>query len=128
MTTPRGQQTPEPKRAQWAHWAVTRIAACGLAETEGFEPSGQALASSWQGRDGPNLINPRADPLARELSARTRGAYAQRGVRQNRQKALTKDALQRLLATCYDSPKGIRDRALLLFAWSTGGRRRSEVT
>lgn len=77
---------------------------------------------------GGRLVNPCADPLVRELLARTRRAYAQRGVRQNKQKALTKDPLQRLLATCDDSPKGIRDRALLLFAWSTGGRRRSEVT
>ncbi|PZQ76756.1 MAG: hypothetical protein DI563_06220 [Variovorax paradoxus] len=74
------------------------------------------------------LVNPCADPLVRELLARTRRAYAQRGVRQNKQRALTKDPLQQLLATCDKSPKGIRDRALLLFAWTTGGRRRSEVT
>ena len=32
-----------------------------------------------------------------------------------------------ILATCDDSLRGKRDRALLLFAWSSGGRRRSEV-
>lgn len=32
-----------------------------------------------------------------------------------------------MLATCDDSLKGKRDRALLLFAWASGGRRRSEV-
>ena len=74
-----------------------------------------------------HLPNPCADPLVRELLARTRRAYAQRGVRPQKQRALTKDPLQQLLATCDDSMKGIRDRALLLFAWSTGGRRRSEV-
>lgn len=86
----------------------------------------QGMSSA--GESGGRLVNPCADPLVRELLARTRRAYAQRGVRQNKQKALTKDPLQQLLATCDDSPKGIRDRALLLFAWSTGGRRRSEVT
>ena len=33
-----------------------------------------------------------------------------------------------MLATCDDSLEGIRDRALLLFAWASGGRRRSEVS
>ena len=31
-------------------------------------------------------------------------------------------------ATCDDSLRGVRDRALFLFAWSSGGRRRAEVT
>lgn len=42
--------------------------------------------------------------------------------------ALTREPLEALLATCDDSLTGKRDRALLLFAWGTGGRRRSEVT
>ncbi|MFC5606092.1 site-specific integrase [Variovorax soli] len=71
--------------------------------------------------------NPCADALVRELLARTRRAYAQRGERARRQNALTKEPLQRLLATCDESVQGTRDRALLLFAFSTGGRRRSEV-
>lgn len=32
-----------------------------------------------------------------------------------------------LLASCDDSLRGLRDQALLLFAWASGGRRRSEV-
>jgi len=35
--------------------------------------------------------------------------------------------LERLLETCDDSMIGLRDRALMLFAWASGGRRRSEV-
>lgn len=73
------------------------------------------------------LLNPCADPLVRELLARTRRAYAQRGVRPQKQRALTRDPMHQILATCDASMKGIRDRALLLFAWTTGGRRRSEV-
>lgn len=72
-------------------------------------------------------FNPCADPLVRELLARTRRAYAQRGAAPKRQRALTKDPLQLVLATCDESLCGKRDRALLLFAWATGGRRRSEV-
>lgn len=71
--------------------------------------------------------NPCADPLVRELLGRTRRAYAKRGARPRKQRALTKDPLKALLATCDDSLRGKRDRALLLFAWATGGRRRSEV-
>jgi integrase len=71
--------------------------------------------------------NPCGDALVRELLGRTRRAYAQRGVRPRKQRALTKDPLQALLATCDETLRGQRDRALLLFAWATGGRRRSEV-
>ena len=85
---------------------------------------GTAAASG--SRDA-GLANPCADPLVRELLARTRRAYAQRGARPKRQRALTKDPLQLLLATCDASLKGKRDRALLLFGWATGGRRRSEI-
>ncbi|WP_082079488.1 tyrosine-type recombinase/integrase [Cupriavidus basilensis] len=71
--------------------------------------------------------NPCADPAVRELLSRTRRAYARRGERPARKAALTREPLARLLATCDDSLIGLRDRALLLFAWSSGGRRRSEV-
>ncbi len=75
-----------------------------------------------------SVRNPCQDPKVRELLAKTRRAYSKRGVVQEKKAALTKDPLQALLATCDDSLRGVRDRALLLFAWSSGGRRRSEVT
>ena len=71
--------------------------------------------------------NPCADPAVRELLAKTRRAYAKRGALPRKQRALTKERLQALLDTCDESLRGLRDRALLLFAWSSGGRRRSEV-
>jgi integrase len=74
------------------------------------------------------LKNPCHDPRVRELLSRTRKAYAKRGVLPKKKDALTKDLLQALLATCDDSLRGKRDRALLLFAWASGGRRRSEVS
>jgi len=73
------------------------------------------------------LKNPCQDPHVRELLSRTRKAYARRGALPRKKAALTRDPLEALLATCDDSLRGQRDRALLLFAWSSGGRRRSEV-
>jgi len=73
------------------------------------------------------LMNPCHDLKVRELLSRTRKAYAKRGAMPNKKDALTKDPLQLMLASCDDSLRGLRDRALLLFAWSSGGRRRSEV-
>jgi len=71
--------------------------------------------------------NPCQDPKVRDLLSHTRKAYAKRGELPKKKAALTKDPLQLVLATCDDSVKGKRDRALLLFAWASGGRRRSEV-
>lgn len=73
------------------------------------------------------LANPCHDGAVRELMSRTRKAYARRGEQPAKKDALTRDLLEQLLQTCDDSLRGRRDRALLLFAWSSGGRRRSEV-
>ena len=74
------------------------------------------------------LKNPCHDAQVRELLSRTRKAYARRGALPQKKEALTKDPLQAILSTCDDTLRGKRDRALLLFAWSSGGRRRSEVS
>ena len=72
--------------------------------------------------------NPCQTPAVRELLAKTRRAHAKRGALPQRKAALTREPLEALLGTCDDSLQGMRDRALLLFAWASGGRRRSEVT
>jgi integrase len=72
--------------------------------------------------------NPCQAMAVRELMAKTRRAHAKRGALPQRKAALTRELLEALLATCDDSLRGVRDRALLLFAWASGGRRRSEVT
>lgn len=82
------------------------------------------LSKAHQARE---LKNPCQDPQVRELLSRTRKAYARRGVLPRKKAALTRDPLEALLATCDNSLRGRRDRALLLFAWASGGRRRSEV-
>lgn len=82
------------------------------------------LSKAHQLRD---MKNPCHDPKVKELMAMTRRGHAKRGALPHKKDALTKDPLLRVLATCDDSLRGKRDRALLLFAWATGGRRRSEV-
>jgi len=73
------------------------------------------------------LPNPVRDVRVQELLRRVRRAHAQRGELSQPKQALTKDPLDAMLATCTDGLIGTRDRALLLFAWASGGRRRSEV-
>lgn len=72
--------------------------------------------------------NPTRDPAVQELMKRVRRAYARREVSPVRKTALPREPLEKMLATCTDGLVGVRDRALLLFAWASGGRRRSEVT
>lgn len=43
-------------------------------------------------------------------------------------KAITKDILDDMIDTCADKLLDFRDKALLLFAWGSGGRRRAEVS
>ncbi len=73
------------------------------------------------------LKNPLEDPAVREFLRRVRSGYAKRQVSQHHMTALTRSPLEQLLATCKGDLRGVRDRALLTFAWASGGRRRSEV-
>jgi integrase len=74
------------------------------------------------------IANPCEQPRVRDLLSKTRRGYAKRGALPRKKPALTKEPLEALLATCDGSLAGLRDRALLLFAFASGGRRRSEVT
>lgn len=58
---------------------------------------------------------------------KSKKAFARRGVKAAKKDALTREPLEQLLATCGDDPIGVRDRAMLMFAFASGGRRRSEV-
>jgi len=73
------------------------------------------------------LENPVRLPQIRSLLAAARRARARQGLGPGKKRAATLDILERMLATCEDDMRGIRDRALLLFAFASGGRRRSEV-
>lgn len=72
--------------------------------------------------------SPCNDPLVSQLMSKARKAAARRGVKPKKKKAVVKDILERMLETCSDDKAiDIRDRALLFFGWSSGGRRRSEI-
>lgn len=73
------------------------------------------------------LPNPCESVAVRHLLARARRAAVKRGERPHKKTAITKSELEAMLATCDGSLEGLRDRALLYFAFASGGRRRSEV-
>lgn len=73
------------------------------------------------------LANPCEDPQVRHLLSRAKRAASKRGETITKKTAATREPLEAMVATCDDSLEGVRDRALLLFAWASGGRRRSEV-
>lgn len=126
---------------------LERITESGLASELPLALDRILVAQGFKGKTGPLALNTvthrlavlsklhtqrraenpcRSEPV-RELLAQTRRAYAKRGAVTRRKAALTREPLEALLATCDDSLRGLRDRALLLLAWASGGRRRSEV-
>lgn len=70
---------------------------------------------------------PTESAAVKTLLRQARKAQVRHGVTVRKKTALTAEPLRALLATCSDDLRGVRDRALLLLAWSSGGRRRSEV-
>ena len=75
----------------------------------------------------PDPDNPTKHPQVREVLRKARRRAAQRGERPAKKRAATKDVLERLLGAVGDDLAGVRDEALLLFGWASGGRRRSEI-
>lgn len=72
-------------------------------------------------------LNPCESTAVRQLLARGRRAAVKRGERPRKKTAITKIELDALVATCDDSLEGLRDCAVLLFGFASGGRRRSEI-
>lgn len=74
------------------------------------------------------LPNPCETPEIRKLLAKGRRAAHRRGERPAKKTAVTATELEAMAATCTGGTlKDIRDRAILYFAFASGGRRRSEV-
>lgn len=69
--------------------------------------------------------NPCQNPEIRLLLRKLTKKY---GTSKPSGKAITRDVLDDMLDTCGKRLIDIRDRALLLFAWGSGGRRREEVS
>lgn len=74
-----------------------------------------------------NLQSPFDRPLVKDALAKARRATA-RPEKRKSPNPITRAHLLQLIATCDDTNRGCRDRALLLFAFASGGRRRSEVS
>lgn len=81
---------------------------------------------SWVHREK-KLESPTGDPSVRRLLSDCRKLAREMGEAPAAKTAATQLALDAMLATCDESLEGLRDRALLLFGWSSGGRRRSEI-
>ena len=74
------------------------------------------------------LPSPCQDPVVTRYLKRLAQEHALRGdLRGPIRPAVTQNALEAMLATCDDSLLGLRDRALLSFAWSAGGRKPGEI-
>lgn len=74
-----------------------------------------------------NLPSPFAAPLVQQARQKVRKALARPRTPKS-PRPVTREVLTALLASCDDSLRGIRDRAMLTLAFASGGRRRSEVT
>lgn len=73
------------------------------------------------------MVNPVSSPTIRQLMRRVR-RHEVRTRPEERKAAITKDILDKLLATCVgETIRDSHDRALMMVAFSAGGRRRSEV-
>jgi integrase len=84
-----------------------------------------AVLSTWHRVN--QWPSPTESTAVRTLLREARKAQSRQGVQVRKKTAAVLEPLQALLATCTDGVRGVRDRALLLLAWSGGGRRRSEV-
>jgi integrase len=70
--------------------------------------------------------SPTTHPRVREIIRNTSKLYGRNRPVESKP-PITLEPLGRILATCDNSLIGKRDAAMILFAWSSGGRRRSEV-
>jgi integrase len=84
-----------------------------------------AVLATWHRARG--WEPPTDAPAVKMLLRQARNAQVRQGVTVRKKTAVVLEPLQALLVTCTDGVRGVRDRALLLLAWSGGGRRRSEV-
>ncbi len=85
------------------------------------------IASLSAAHEAQKMENPCRTKEVSTLLSKARRASVRQGHVPAKKKALTRDLLELLISTCDDSLIGIRDKALLLFSFASGGRRRSEV-
>lgn len=73
-----------------------------------------------------NLASPFEAPLIRQARARARRAAGRRAQPKSA-RPITREVLESMLAATGPGMAGLRDRALLVFGFASGGRRRSEI-
>ena len=73
-----------------------------------------------------NLDSPFEAPLLRQARGKARRAAARPRAPKS-PRPITRDVLEQLLAACGPGLRGVRDRAILMLGWASGGRRRSEI-
>lgn len=73
-----------------------------------------------------NLASPFDAPLIRETRIKARRAMA-RPPAPKSQNPITREVLDQLLAAAGPGLRGLRDRAVVMLGWASGGRRRSEI-
>lgn len=74
-----------------------------------------------------NLASPFEAPLLRGARAKGRRAAARPRIAKS-PRPVTRDVLETLLTSCDGTLRGLRDRAILMLGFASGGRRRSEIT
>jgi integrase len=74
-----------------------------------------------------NLASPFDAPLLKQARIKGRKAAARPRLAKSPH-PVTREVLERLLSSCDDSLRGLRDRAILMLGFGSGGRRRSEIT
>ena len=82
------------------------------------------LASVSVGHKEAGFASPTTETQVKLLLKRAKSARIERP---QQKAAITRDILDKMLATCDKTLIGVRDRALLLVAFCSGGRRRSEI-
>lgn len=87
----------------------------------------QRLALLSAAHEALRLPNVCRDPALRDLVRKAKKPAAAHQMLRTKRPPALRDAMEAMLATCDSSMAGIRDRALLLFGFATGGRRRSEI-
>jgi integrase len=75
-----------------------------------------------------NIENPLRNEMVTTLLSKARNALASQGIYAERKLPATKDIIEKLVATCGNRLIDKRDKALLLVGFSSGGRRRSELS
>lgn len=125
--TANDERNPSPD----AEWVDRQLVEIGIKAKLGpirYSTLKQRVAAIASWHVGAEQASPFAQPLVKKaLSAARRLADKAGEATPRRRSGVLRPMLLQILDTCDDSDAGLRDRALLLFAWGTGGRRPSEV-